>query len=141
VADANYVSSQSAATQAAAAVTRMANCVMHLFKSSFSPVPTSPLADFTDAECDFDGYAAITIATWHAAVLAGAAWAIYAPTQTFLWTHVSADVSNSVGGFYLVLAGGALDDFTIFDPAETMAGPGQAVIRTPSKLFPWGLTG
>jgi hypothetical protein len=141
VADSNFVSSVSAATQAAAAVTRMANCVMHLFKSSFAPTPTSPVADFAAAECDFDGYAAITIATWHAAVLAGNAWAIYAPTQTFLWTHVSADVANSVGGYWLQLSGGALDDYAVFDPAETMAGAGQAVIRTPSKLFPWGLTG
>ena len=49
---------------AAAAQTRNANSVLHLFKSAFVPNPGSTLTDLTANECDFDGYASITLVTW-----------------------------------------------------------------------------
>ena len=62
--DTNALSEAGALIQSTANQARMAASVMHLFKSSFVPTPTSPLSDYLAAECDFDGYAPLTIATW-----------------------------------------------------------------------------
>ena len=136
--DTNALSEAGALIQSTANQARMAACVMHLFKSSFTPTPTSSLSDYLAAECDFDGYAPLTIATWAAPVLAGAAWATFAPTQTFRWTHVSLDVGNQVGGHFLVTSGGDLMDYSIYDPQIPAQGPGQAVIKTPVEVTPFG---
>lgn len=118
--------------------TRNANSVLHLFKQGFLPTPASVLADFTAEECDFDGYAAATIAAWGDPVLAGQAWATYAPTQTFRWVLDVDAVGNMVGGWYLVTAGGELIMYGIYDPAIPAQGPGQAVIVTPIQITPAG---
>lgn len=133
--DASYLSLTGAKLEAAAAQTRFVNSVLHLFQAGFSPTPTSTLADFLAHECDFDNYAPITIVAWHAPVLAGAAYAVYASTQTFLWAHVSADVGNAVGGSFLVTAGGDLVQYTIFDPTRPCQGPDQAIITAPTDVF------
>lgn len=137
MADTSYVSSQGAYDSAILTQTQLANCVMHLFQQGFTPTPLSTLADFAAHEATFDGYAPETIAAWSNPVLAGTAWAIYAPTQTFRWTF-SAGVGNMIGGYYLVTAAGDLKDYTVFNPAESAAGAGQAIIRTPVEVFPWG---
>ncbi len=137
MADSSFVSQQGALDVALLVQTQLVDAVMHLFLQGFVPTPLSTLADFLANECDFDGYAPATIATWANPVLAGNAWAIYAPTQTFRWTF-SAGVGNMCGGYFLVLAGGDLKDYTTFNPAESVAGTGQAIIRTPVEVFPWG---
>lgn len=136
--DASYLSLTGAKVEAAAAKTRLANAVLHLFKSGFVPTPTSTLADFLAQEADYDGYAALTIATWADPVLAGAAYGIYAPTQTFRWSHVSADVGNQIGGAFLVTSGGDLYQYTVFDPTRPIMGPDQAIITTPTDIYPAG---
>lgn len=138
MADFNGLSESGALIQSAANKTRMAASVMHLFKYGFIPTPTSTLADFLANECDFDGYAAATIATWGDPVLAGQAWATFAPTQIFRWAHVSADVGNQVGGHFLVTSGGDLMDYSIYDPSIPAQGPGQAVVKTPVEVTPFG---
>jgi hypothetical protein len=137
--DQTSLSLAGALVQATANQARMANSVMHLFKVGFNPSASSTLADFLAAECDFDGYAPATIAAWGAPVLAGVAWATYAPTQTFRWTHVADDVGNAVGGHFLVTAAGDLMDFSIYDPSVPAQGPGQAVIKTPIEITPAGV--
>lgn len=127
-----------ARTEAVAGKTRLANSVLHLFKAGFTPSPTSILSDFTGQECDYDGYAALTMTTWSDPVLAGVAYVIYAATQTFPWSHVAGDVGNQVGGAYIVLAGGSLYSYIIFDPTRPMQGPDQAVIVQPTDLYPAG---
>lgn len=119
---------------------RLANSVLHLFKQdpAFNPTITTPLADFNAFEADFDGYAAATIAAWGAPVLLGAAWATYAPTQTFRWVLDTDAVGNSIGGWYLVTAGGELMDFGIYDPPLPITGAGQAIIVTPIEITPAG---
>jgi hypothetical protein len=137
VADTSYISSVGAKDQAVLVQTQLANCTMHLFKQGFVPGPTTPLSAFQANECDFDGYTPATIATWGDPVLAGNAWAIFAPTQTFRWT-LDTGVVNTVAGYWLQLSGGDLKDYTIFNPAESVSGPGQAIIRTPVEVFPFG---
>jgi hypothetical protein len=119
--------------------TQVAECVMHLFQASLLPTPTplTTLDAFLAAEATFDGYAPATIASWAEPVLAGTAFAIYAPTQTFTWVF-DTGVGNMIGGYFLVLAGGDLKSYTTFDPAESAAGQYQAIIRTPTILIPWG---
>lgn len=127
-----------AKVEAAAAKTRNANSVLHLFKAGFTPTPTTTLAELAAQECDFDGYIPLTIATWHDPVLAGVAFAIYAPTQTFLWEFDVDAVGNQVGGSYLVLSTGELYSYTIFDPTRPCMGPDQAIITTPTDVYPAG---
>jgi hypothetical protein len=118
--------------------TRNANSVCHLFKSTFLPSPTSVKADFLAAECDFDGYAPLTIAAWGDPILFGQGYATFAPTQTFRWTHDTDDVGNSVGGYFLVDSGGNLLSYATFNPPANVSGPGQAVVVTPIMVTPAG---
>jgi hypothetical protein len=139
VADSTFLSQTGAYLRAVEGIVSLAGCIMHLFKSGdFVPSPLTPKADFLAAECDFDGYAPNTIAAWSdPPVLAGSSWSIYAPTQTFRYTF-SDGVANSVGGYFLVTAGGDLYGYVTFNPAENAAAPGQAIIRTPLSVYPWG---
>ena len=119
---------------------RLAASVLHLFKQNpaFNPTITTTLAEFNANEADFDGYATKTIATWGTPVLLGAAWATYAPTQTFLWELDTDAVGNAIGGWYLVTSGGELMDYGIYDPPIPVSGEGQAVIVTPIEITPAG---
>lgn len=136
--DVSALSMSGAFLEADAGQTALANSVLHLFKYGFVPTPTSQLSEFLAMECDYDGYAALTIATWAEPVLAGLAYAIFAPMQVFRWAHVSADVGNAIGGAFLVTATGDLYQYTIFDPARGLSGPDQAVIITPTDVYPAG---
>jgi hypothetical protein len=136
--DQSYLALSGALLEAQEAQASLANSVLHLFKSDFTPQPTSTLSDFLTAECDFDGYEPLTITAWEDPVLAGVGWAIYAPTQTFRWSHDTDDVGNIVGGHFLVTAGGVLKDYTSYDPQLAMTGPGMAIIKTPVEVFPAG---
>lgn len=122
-----------AAVLAALLQTRLANSVLRLFQNSLAvPTPQTPLADFTTAIATFDGYADITVTTWHAPILNGQGWMTYAPSETFAWNHVSADVGNMIQGWYLVDSTGALIGYGVFDAAIPMTGPGQAIVVQPS---------
>lgn len=138
MADQSAISLSGALVEATAAQTRMAASVMKLFKAGFLPSPTSVVADFNAQECDFDGYASKTIATWAAPVLAGTGYMTYAPAQTFTWSHVADDVGNQVGGHWIETAGGDLIGYTVYDPTIPCQGPGQAVIKTPVLVYPAG---
>lgn len=138
MADQNGLSLSGAKVLAAANKTRMAACVMHLYKASFTPTPTSVLADYQAAECDFDGYAPATIATWADPVLAGQGYAVYAPTQTFRWDFDTDGIGNQVGGHWLQTAGGDLIDYSIYGPSIPCQGPDQAVVKTPVEVTPAG---
>lgn len=136
--DVNGLSLAGSLVQSTANQARMAACVMHLFKFGFNPTPTTPLTTYLENECDYDGYAAQTIATWAAPVLAGQGYGTFAPTQTFRWTHVADDVGNQVGGHFIVTSGGDLMDYSIYDPSIPMQGPGMAVIKSPVEVTPAG---
>lgn len=136
--DQSFLTMTGANLEATAAQAAMANCVMHLFKQGFNPTPQTPLADFLTNEADYDGYAPITIAAWGAPVLAGLAWAIYAPTQTFRYVDAGDSVANMIAGYFLVTAGGVLKSYTVFGSAVPMATNGQAVIKTPIEVYTAG---
>jgi hypothetical protein len=133
--DATYLAMSGARLAAVAGKASLANSVLRCFKFGFMPNINSTLAEFLANECDFDGYDPITIAAWNDPVLAGAAYAIFSPTETFRWDHDTADVGNAVGGTFLVSAGGDLLSYTIFDPSRPAQGPDQAIITTPTAVY------
>ncbi len=136
--DVSALSLSGAKVEAIAGKARLANSVLHLFKAGFNPTPASLLADFSAQECDFDGYAPLTIATWSDEYLAGAAYVIFAPTQTFPWVFDVDAIGDQVGGAYLVLSGGELYQYTKFDPTRPCQGPDQAIITQPTDVYPAG---
>jgi hypothetical protein len=136
--DQSYVSLSGALAEAQAAKTANANCVMHLFQSGFTPTPQSTLADFLAQEATYDGYASETIPTWADPVLAGVAYAIFAPTQIFRWVFASAGTGNMIGGYFIVTSGGSLKSYTVFGTPIPMESAGQAVIKTPVEVYPAG---
>lgn len=116
--------------------TNLANSVLHLFKSALAPDPTTPLATYTANECDFDGYAAITLAAWLAPGLAEVpGYQIVSPLVQFAWSHVSGDVANAVGGAYLVNSNGDLIDVVTFTAPIPMGGPGQVIPISLTEVF------
>lgn len=119
---------------------RMAMSVLHLFKvnPAFTPSATTLKAEYQANECDFDGYAPKTIATFGTPVLFGTGYATYAPTQTFYWVFDSEGVQNACGGWWLETAAGVVVDYGVFDPGVPVQGPGQAVIVTPLEYTPAG---
>ena len=134
MADTSYVSQQGAYDLAVLIQTQLAECTMHLFQQGFSPSPTSTLAEFQASEANFDGYTPATIAAWAAPVLAGSAWAIYVPTQTFRYTY-SSGVVNMIAGYWLQTAAGDLKDYTVFNPASLSAVQATRSSARPLKCF------
>jgi hypothetical protein len=119
--------------------TALANSVMHLFKSSFNPTPSNILADYTAAECDFDGYSTKTITAFFAPILAPTSgYMIQSPQVQWAWAHATDDVGNTVGGMYLVDSTGKLRETLIFTNAVPMTGPGNGLPLSIILFFPTG---
>lgn len=139
MADSTFLSQSGAYLRAQQGLTALNNCIMHLFQNDeFVPTPVTPLSEFLANECDFDGYTPATITGWtDPPLLAGQAWSIYAPIQAFRWVFATG-VGNAVRGYFLVTAAGELYGYTVVNPPENCVSTGQAFIRTPVVVFPWG---
>lgn len=110
----------------------LANSVLHLFKAGeISPPPTitTPVGSFTAAECDFSGYASITIAAVGDLALIGNAWSIVV-NERFDPTPAGVTVGNQVGGWYWVTAAGKLIEYGVFEPTRPAQAPGQTIFVT-----------
>jgi hypothetical protein len=111
--------------------TALISSVMHLFKyGSLAPTPTTPLADYTAAECDFDGYAAITVTSTGPPFLLGAAWALETQQRFNFDSGSPLSGGNQVGGWYWVSATGKLIEYGTFDGGRPAQADGQAVFVT-----------
>lgn len=118
----------------------MASSVMHLFKSTFTPEPSSPLSEYTAAECDYDGYAPITLTTWLAPILApDTGYMINSPLVQFTYDFDTLGTGNTVGGCYIVDAGGKNRIAVIFTAPIPMQVDGQGIPITIVWLFPTGV--
>lgn len=113
--------------------TALANATVHLFKSGFHPTPANVRADFVAQECDFDNYAPLTITAWGDIVLAsgGAGYAIQGVLCEYIWAHVSADVGNDVGGWWVELSDTTLKNYFEFAAFVPMRLPDQSVSFVP----------
>lgn len=126
---------QSAAEMRAA----LANSVLHLFQESLSPNPSTPLSEYTAAEADYDGYAAVTISAWNAPILApGSGYMIGSPLVQFVWTLDTDAVGNVIKGCYLVDSGGKLRLTVIFTELVPMELAGQGIPVNLVWFFPTG---
>lgn len=106
----------------------------HLFKFGFTPTPVNVAADYAAQECDFDNYAPITVAAWHAPVLNGTfGYMIFASAEVvFTWVSAGPDVGNQVGGYWIEDAAGKIRAVVIFQNPFTLNGPDQALVLTPA---------
>lgn len=121
--------------------TAYAGSVLHAYKSSFVPAENSPLADFTAAECDYDGYASQTITAFFDPIFsAQGGYQISSPLFQFAYTDGVGHVGNTVGGLYMVDSGGDLRMVVAFDPGEyvTLAADGQGFDVSLADFFPTG---
>lgn len=125
-----------AETQAA-----LANSVLHLFKSSLVPNPSTPLSEYTAAEADYANYTPKTFAAWNDPILApGTGYMIGSPLVQFETDDPFTGDPNTIGGAYLVDSGGKLRLTVIFTNPIPMQLAGQGIPINLVWLFPTGVT-
>lgn len=108
--------------------TALALSVCHLFKSSFVPTPSDPLANYTAAEADYDAYAPKTMTAWNEPILSpGEGYMIVSPLVQFDVGVTDPVVGNVIGGCYLVDAAGKLRQTIIFTTPIPMQLAGQGI--------------
>jgi hypothetical protein len=128
--------------QAVERQTAYAASVVHLFKSSLLPTPSTLKADYTTNEANYDAYTAITIAAWDGSVLPpGSGFEILSPLVLFSVGPTDPVVTNDIGGFWLEDAGGIVRLVGKFDPILPMHLAFQAIPLNLLDLFPTGFTG
>lgn len=99
--------------------TALALSPLKLFKSSFTPTPTSVVADFDAAEADFTGYASVAL-SWSAVGLDANNEYQMISTRAF-FQATDAVTPNEIGGAWLELASGALYEYWVFDAPVDMS--------------------
>lgn len=109
--------------------TALANSIMHLYQTTLTPNPGTPLSAFTTAEATFSGYAAVTVVSVGDPFILGAAWAVEV-TVRFDYDSGAGAVGNQIGGWYWVTAAGVLIEYGTFDPTRPAQGDGQAIFVT-----------
>ncbi len=129
----NYT--DASALDACADVVLAAPGKIRMFKSTFVPTSANVVADFVAAECDFTGYPALGIATTapELPILTGSgvASASYG-TYTFL-SASPYTISNTVGGYWIETAGGAMVGYIRFPTPVTLGGLGQGIVCAPEQ--------
>jgi len=106
----------------------LALSILHLFKSSLTPTVDTTDVMFDAAEADYDGYAAKTITAWQApgyAAVGGSS--INCGYDQFNYVNAGPGVANSIGGFWLEDAAGAVILYGTFPKPYTMAVNGDIV--------------
>lgn len=122
--------------EAQAAVTRLAESVIHLLGSAVGLTKNSTLAQLEALEATYDGYAPITMATWNAPILgATSGWLIYGPQVSFLYDF-SVGIQNAIAGYWVETAGGVAVDLVLYATTVPMGANGQALVITPVEVFP-----
>lgn len=117
---------------------------VHLYKSSLVPTPATTLADLNGAEADYDGYAMETMTAFFDPIFApGSGYMIQSPEVQFAYVDAVGHVGNTVGGAYLVDAGGALRMILALAPSEyvSFAINGDGWAFNVADVFPTGFTG
>ena len=116
--------------QAGEMQTVLENSKLRLFQSSLNPSPSTLLADYVAAECDYDGYTpgGLTVTAFLdpiSAPLGGAQ--IQAPTKQFTYVDGVGHVSNNVGGWFLCDAAGAVRAVGVLGSPVPMASNGDGL--------------
>lgn len=124
---------------AAAVRTALAAGHIKLFKSTLTPDPSTPLADFVAAEADFTGYAAIAVANWNVPILSDiSGFQIGMPLVQFITANPTT-VGNEIGGWFYEDAANAVPViFGIFGTSVPMEVPFAGIPLAPVLTFPTG---
>jgi hypothetical protein len=119
--------------------TSLALSVLKLFKFGLVPTRTTLVASLDLAEADYDDYTPITITAWLAAVATpGGGSQISAATQQF--TAVADQVvPNTIGGYWIELAGGTVVLIRQFDVPVPMVNAGNFIQVAPTIIVPNGI--
>lgn len=113
-------------TVAGWAVTALAASVIKAFKAPFVPTPFTSKADLVANECDYDGYASITIAAWNDPGFAAAGGSsIDSGYFQFEYLDGMTHVSNNVGGFWIETATGDVIVVGVYDTPVPMEQNGN----------------
>lgn len=116
--------------------TALAASHLRLFQSDFSPTPASTLQDCIDNECDFDGYAAAAIAAFNDPGLDPAGGAsISSPLVQFVSAPADPNVTNNVGGWFLVSATTKLVAVGTYPPPGMPMGADGDILPIVVKLL------
>jgi hypothetical protein len=103
---------------------------VRLFKNDYTPLVTSVLGDFTEA--DFTGYSGFQVAVWLAAVINGAGKGIIVASP-LLWTAGVIGTGNTIYGYYVTEGTDALVSYAErFASPVVIANVGDFVVVTPS---------
>jgi hypothetical protein len=124
---------------AAAVRTALAAGHIKLFKSTLTPDPSTPLADFISAEANFTGYAAIAVTNWNTPILGpGSSFQIGMPLVQFETANPTT-VGNEIGGWFYEDAANAVGViFGTFATPVQMEVPFQGIPLAPVLVFPTG---
>lgn len=126
------------ASDAGAKQTALIASVIKLFKTGFVPTPATVVAELDAVEADYDDYAPATIAAWLAVAAApGGGSSITAPTTQFTCTADQV-VPNTIGGYWIELAGGAVVLIRQFDTPVPMVLAGNYLQCSPTIVVPNG---
>ena len=118
--------------------TALANSLIKLYQSSFTPNALTTLAELTAAEADYTGYAAKTITAWNAAFYSALGGAIQMPLQQFQPTDPTT-VANTIGGAWVETSGGVLVSIIPFPAPVAMSTPFSAIPISEILRFGSGL--
>lgn len=105
-------------TQLTAQATLLTGAMLKLYQSSFMPGQSNVIADFTAAEADFNGYAAVAL-TW-SPVAIGVDGNFVIESNRAFFQATDALAPNQIGGCWVETAGGDLIGFFQFDPPVNM---------------------
>lgn len=118
--------------------TAYALSVVRLFKSGFVPSNATVIAELEAQEADYTTYAPETITAWLPVVGAsGGGNQITAPTTQFELAATPA-APNTIGGYWIELAGGDVVLIRQFDTPVPMVVAGNYCQVTPTVVVPNG---
>lgn len=118
--------------------TALASSVVHLFQDTFTPDPSTVLADYTTNEATFTGYATETF-TFNPAILAETSGYMIQSNWVQFEVGATPTVTNMIRGMYLVDTGGDLRLTIIFTDDVPMQIDGQGVGFNVTLLFATGV--
>jgi hypothetical protein len=103
---------------------------VRLFKNNYTPLVTSVIGDFTEA--DFDGYSGYQAPTFVAAVINGSGKGIII-AGGLLWLCTGVATPNTIYGYYVTEGTDAIAVYAErFAASISIAAPGDFVVVTPT---------
>lgn len=98
----------------------LSTLIMHLYKNNYTPISTSVVGDFV--ECDFDGYAPLTVPlSWGYSGPVAGVWTIAIPPGSMLFGNTDGSIPNNIYGYYCTDSTGLFMELADRDPLAPFA--------------------